>query len=212
MDLAAWEPGQAAGLGARPRRLVSALPRGSDRVLREHRPQLWPHSADPDEGPHDQVSGHPAELPAFTSALGDEVRGTLSDLDGSMDRSRRQFDDSYSVQPDRLGASYLAGLAAGPNDNDWVQWFQTRISAWNNLQVAAATRAQLEQPGCRAEMQRLPPYWVGEKPPHVSVRTEPGGELAGARRVGETGARSSRPVPAYLFACRWCRHVLKLKQ
>ena len=37
-----------------------------------------------------------------------------------------------------------------------------RIAAWNNSQAAEATRAQLEQPEFRAEMERLPPYWVGE--------------------------------------------------
>ena len=56
MDLAAWEPSEAASW----RHALDAwirLPRRPDREPREHRPQLWPHSADSDTDLHDHVPG-----------------------------------------------------------------------------------------------------------------------------------------------------------
>jgi hypothetical protein len=162
MDVAAWEPGQVAGW----RHALDAWYLAYRGVLIE-----YTVSTDRNFGRILQTRtqtlttkylGILRSSPALTSTLADEVRGTLSDLDGNMDRSRRQFDDSYIVQRDRLGASYLAGLAAGGDDNDWVQWLQARITAWNNSQAAEATRAQLEKPEFRTEMQRLPTYWAGE--------------------------------------------------
>jgi hypothetical protein len=162
MDLAAWEPSEAASW----RHALDAWYLAYRAVLIENRV-----STDRNFGRILQTRtqtlttmylGSLRNSPALTTTLADEIRGTLSSLDRNMDRSRRQFDDGYIVQLDRLGASYLAGLAAGGGGNDWVQWFQERIAAWNNSQAAEATRAQLEQPEFRAEMERLPPYWVGE--------------------------------------------------
>jgi hypothetical protein len=97
-----------------------------------------------------------------TVSLAEEVRGTLSDFDRYIDLSRRQFDDLYIARRDRLGASYLAGRAAGGDDTGWADWFEARIAKWNNSQAAEVTRAQIASPDFRAEFERLPAYWAWE--------------------------------------------------
>jgi hypothetical protein len=97
-----------------------------------------------------------------TVSLAEEVRGTLGDFDRYIDLSRRQFDDLYIAQRDRLGASYLAGRAAGGDDTGWTDWFEARMAKWNNSQAAEVARAQIASPDFRAEFERLPAYWAGE--------------------------------------------------
>jgi len=97
-----------------------------------------------------------------TTTLAEDLRTTLSDFDHNSDLARRQFDDFYIAQRDRLGASYLAGLAAGGDDASWVEWFEARVAKWNNAQAAAVARAQIASPTIRAELERLPAYWIGQ--------------------------------------------------
>jgi hypothetical protein len=100
-----------------------------------------------------------------TTTLAQELRGTLSDFDHNSDVARRQFDDFYVTERDRLGASYLAGLAAGGDDAGWVEWFEARVANWNDAQAAELARAQIAAPAFRAQWERLPSYWTGEPAP-----------------------------------------------
>jgi hypothetical protein len=59
----------------------------------------------------------------------------------------------------------LAGLAAGSDGAGWVEWFQTRVAKCNNAQAAAVARAQIASPTFRAELQRLPTYWIRQATP-----------------------------------------------
>lgn len=60
-----------------------------------------------------------------------------------------------ACQRDGLGASYLAGLAAGGEAVDWVGWYLERIPAWTNEQIATARRAQVKDAAYRAELEEF---------------------------------------------------------
>jgi hypothetical protein len=61
---------------------------------------------------------------------------------------------------DHLHAWYRAGLAAGGDPVDWLQWYQDRINQWENNDMATRTQAQIDNTAFRAEFATLPHYWL----------------------------------------------------
>lgn len=96
----------------------------------------------------------------FWARLGEQTRIK----DQMSDRSCRMQADLFTQARDRLTASYMAGLAAGGDDVDWLSWFEEQVSHWS-AEMPGTSRAKLELGNGRksfhAWMQRLPEYWRG---------------------------------------------------
>src|ERR1700752_2209809 len=156
MPLAAWEPGNSSNW----RDALDAWYLASRAVLIDqavtNQQNLSRILQSRTKGLNSRYEGVLQHVAPATVSLAEEVRGTLSDFDRYIDLSRRQFDDRYIAQRDRLGASYLAGRTAGGDDTDWEDWFEARMAKWNNAHAAEVMRAQMASPDFRAEFECLP--------------------------------------------------------
>lgn len=85
-------------------------------------------------------------------------------------QSRRSSADAvYGRRRDEIEALYLAGLAAGCDEVDWVDWFSKTIQQWHDVSTRGVTNKTemlllLESPEVRASMQMLPTYWRTAQP------------------------------------------------
>jgi hypothetical protein len=84
---------------------------------------------------------------------------TIHDTEVTSDITDRNLLTARICEPDDLGASYRAGLAAGGEEIDWVAWYLERTATWNDESIAAAKRAQLERSTFRAGLEALPECW-----------------------------------------------------
>ncbi|CPT79052.1 Uncharacterised protein [Mycobacteroides abscessus] len=90
--------------------------------------------------------------------LADMVRKEDSASDIAIDSLIRQQSNLYIAARDRACASYLAGLAAGGQPNDWVGWFSQRIDTWDSPEIAKSNRMQLDW--ISRNWEQLPLYWT----------------------------------------------------
>lgn len=105
-------------------------------------------------------------LPAETGGLNqDYVIATVADADRMRDKGRRLHTHQYIVERTRLTAYYLAGLAAGGLDVDWVSWYRAEAETWpDDLPDRARVEQGLTRAPFRAVMQKLPAYWRAPTP------------------------------------------------
>jgi len=77
------------------------------------------------------------------------------------DQARNLLEQIHIHARDRLTASYLAGLAAGGQDIDWIEWFKTRIARWPPDQPGTRrAKTEFNHPAFREKLERLPTYWI----------------------------------------------------
>lgn len=95
----------------------------------------------------------------------DFVVNMVANGDRMRDKGRRLHTHQYIVERTRLTAYYLAGLAAGGLDVDWMSWYRAEAATWPDDQP---DRARVEQGLTRAPfrsvMQKLPGYWRAPTP------------------------------------------------
>lgn len=77
---------------------------------------------------------------------------------------RSSTDAFHARERDEIEALYLAGLAAGGDDVDWVSWYRNRIQklddvSFSNVPSNTEILQQLDNPDVQAAMQMLPDYW-----------------------------------------------------
>ncbi|SLJ81171.1 hypothetical protein [Mycobacteroides abscessus] len=90
--------------------------------------------------------------------LADMVRKEDAASDIATDNLIRRQSTLYIVARDRACASYLAGLAAGGQPNDWVGWFSQRIDTWDSPEIVKSNRMQLDW--ISRNWEQLPLYWT----------------------------------------------------
>lgn len=102
-----------------------------------------------------RASAKPQAFPESTS-LGAALRKTTL-VDGFLS----------TFQRDSLGAQYRAGLAAGGECVDWVDWYREKIEQWDVTgdakQYAGMKQKMLTEvttSELRMVMEKLPPYWT----------------------------------------------------
>ncbi|SHS19261.1 Uncharacterised protein [Mycobacteroides abscessus subsp. abscessus] len=105
-------------------------------------------------------------IPAETGGLNaDYVITTVADGDRMRDKGRRLHTHQYIVERTRLTAYYLAGLAGGGLDVDWVSWYRAEAATWPDDQPDRARVEQgLTRAPFRSAMQKLPGYWRAPTP------------------------------------------------
>jgi hypothetical protein len=82
-------------------------------------------------------------------------------IDETADQARNRLGQSYTQTRDWLTAAYLAGLAAGGQDTDWIEWFKTRVAQWPPDEPATrGAKTELNHPAFREKLERLPTYWI----------------------------------------------------
>jgi hypothetical protein len=82
-------------------------------------------------------------------------------IDDTADQARNRLGQRYTQTRDWLTASYLAGLAAGGQDTDWIDWFKTRVSRWPPDEPGTRrAKTELNRPTFREKLERLPTYWM----------------------------------------------------
>lgn len=77
---------------------------------------------------------------------------------------RSSTDAVHARKRDEIEALYLAGLAAGGDDVDWISWYHNRIRelgdvSFSNVPSNTEILQQLDDPENQAAMQMLPDYW-----------------------------------------------------
>lgn len=77
---------------------------------------------------------------------------------------RSSTDAVHARKRVEIEALYLAGLAAGGDDVDWISWYRNRIQilddvSFSNVPSNTEILHQLDSPDVQAAMQMLPDYW-----------------------------------------------------
>lgn len=88
----------------------------------------------------------------------DQALKPFATFDEITDQQRIKTLWLHIVERDTLTASYLAGLAAGGDDIDWLSWYADRVNQWPPP-YAESGRAQVENTGFRHFTEQLPDYW-----------------------------------------------------
>ncbi|ORW11048.1 MULTISPECIES: hypothetical protein [Mycobacterium] len=68
--------------------------------------------------------------------------------------------ERYAMERDLLTASYRAGLTAGGVVSDWYEWLLKRVKQWPDTNRRDSQLAEMDEPGYRKNLQKLPPYWA----------------------------------------------------
>jgi hypothetical protein len=158
MPYPAWEPGHApdwqTALGAWYIDSRSLLTQSD--TVNAHRLTAAMVTAD-DVLSHDV--GYPG--PNGESRLLSHLSTSLGSIDETSDFARHLLEQSYVQTRDLLTASYLAGLAAGGREVDWVQWLKARVAHWSPDEPGTRRAiTEFNHPTFREQLERLPKYWI----------------------------------------------------
>lgn len=95
-----------------------------------------------------------------------EIAGDEDDIEHLIRSSslRSSADALHDRNRDEIEALYMAGLAAGGDDVDWISWFRNRIQqsdevSFSNVASNTEILRRLDMPEVQAGMEMLPDYW-----------------------------------------------------
>jgi hypothetical protein len=112
---------------------------------------------------NDDVVSHGvrSRAPADESTSVVRLLTSAMSIDDTADQARNRLGQRYTQTRDWLTAAYLAGLAAGGQDTDWIEWFKTRVAQWPPDEPATRrAKTELNHPTFREKLERLPTYWI----------------------------------------------------